>query len=107
MKYKPSGKVERYKARLVANGYSQKAGLDYAETFSPVAKMVTVRSLVALAASKKWYIYQMNVHNAFLNGDLHEEVYIHFHEGFARQRETTKVCKHHKSLYSLKQALSQ
>nr|XP_016437392.1 PREDICTED: uncharacterized protein LOC107763414 [Nicotiana tabacum] len=93
VKYRASGEVERYKARLVAKGYNHKEGLDYTETFSPVAKMVPVRSVIALAASLNWQIYQMDVHHAFLNGDLLEEVYLYIPEGFCRQGETQKVCK--------------
>jgi Reverse transcriptase (RNA-dependent DNA polymerase) len=99
------GKVERYKTRLVAKRYSQTYGIDYDETFAPVAKMGTARMLVSCAANFNRSLHQLDVKNAFLHGDLKEEGYMEIPLIFVPPQSAGKVCKLKKSLYELKQSL--
>jgi hypothetical protein len=103
VKENPDGTVNRYKARLVAKGFHQQAGFDFTETFSPVVKPVTVRTVLTLAITQHWPLQQLDVNNAFLNGLLTEEVYMEQPPGFEAS-DKNLVCKLNKALYGLKQA---
>lgn len=104
VKQKADGTVDRFKARLVARGFSQQLGLDYEDTFSPVAKIQTIRAILALAASKGWKLWQMDVHNAFLYGELDHVIYMMQPTGFESQEHLEYVCKLKKAIYGLKQS---
>jgi hypothetical protein len=106
-KFKVDGTVEKFKARLVAKGFKQKEGLDYFDTYAHVARIATIRTLIALASIYNFEIHQMDVKTAFLNGELEEEIYMHQPEGFVMPNHERKVCKLIKSLYGLKQAPKQ
>ena len=103
-KFKSDGSVERFKSRLVAKGFSQKAGQDYDETFSPVVRFESIRSIVGFAVQNDMMLHQMDVTSAFLNGDLQEEVYMDQPEGFEVKGQEHLVYKLKRSLYGLKQA---
>ena len=104
LKYKSDGTLDRYKARLAARGYTQTYGIDYQETFAPVAKMNTIRILISLAVNLDWPLNQYDIKNVFLHGNLKEEIYMDCppeYEGMSNRR---KVRKLQKALYGLKQS---
>ncbi|GKD59409.1 ribonuclease H-like domain-containing protein [Tanacetum coccineum] len=103
-KFNADGSLSRYKARLVANGRSQQQGIDCDETFSPVVKPATIRTVLSLAVTRDWPIHQLDVKNAFLHGQLSETVYMHQPPGFVDSAHPDYVCHLQRSLYGLKQA---
>ena len=82
IKHAGDGSIEKYKARFVARGFSQKQGIDYEETFAPVARYTSIRTIIAIASIMGWKLHQMDVKTAFLNGKVEQEVYIEQREGF-------------------------
>jgi hypothetical protein len=103
-KLMPDGTIDKYKAMLVAKGYTQKEGKDFFDTYSPIARLITIHILLSLAASHGLLVHQMDVKIAFLNGELEEEIYMTQPDGFIVKGQEKKVCKLMKSLYGLKQA---
>jgi hypothetical protein len=103
-KLNEQGQVVRNKARLVCKGYAQIEGLDFDETFVPVARLEAIRIFLAYACHKRFKVYQMDIKPAFLNGDLNEEVYMEQSDGFELSDNPDLVCKLKKDLYGLKQA---
>jgi len=98
------GSLERYKARWVLRGFTQRPGIDYDETFSPVVKPATVRTVLSLAVSRHWPVHQLDVKNAFLHGNLYETVYCVQPSGFEDSSHPDFLCLLNRSLYGLKQA---
>jgi len=109
VKYNVDGTLAKRKARLIARGFTQEAGIDFLDTFSPVATITTVRVLLSLATIKQWNFIQLDVQNAFLNGYTDEEVYMKIPQGYKTPQNANGnlVCRLNRSLYGLKQASRQ
>jgi hypothetical protein len=104
IKHAADGSIEKYKARFMARGFSQKEGVDYDETFAPVARYTSITAIISLASVLGWRLHQMDVKTAFLNCIIEEEVYIEQSEGFIVHGKESHACRLKKSLYELKQA---
>ena len=103
IKLNQEGDIQKHKARLVARGFTQKPGIDFYETFSPVARLAIIRSVIVVAAQKKWKIIQLDIKSAFLNGKLDNEIYVEQPQGFFVQGSEEEVYRLIKALYRLKQ----
>ena len=104
VKHAADGSVEKYKARFVAKGFSQKEDIDYEETFAPFSRYSSIRTIISLAVEMGWHVHQMDVKTTFLKRVIEEEVYTEQPKGFDVENMETHVCRLHKALYGLKQA---
>jgi hypothetical protein len=105
VKHAADGNVEKFKARLVARGFSEKEGIDYDQIFSPISRYTSIRIIISLALVLNWELHQNDIKTVFLNGEVEEEVYIKKSVGFVIHGNESHVCKFNKSLYGLKRAL--
>jgi hypothetical protein len=103
-KHSTDGSIEKYKARFMVHGFSQKKKFDYEETFAPVSRNTSIRAILAIATVMKWKVYQMDVKTMLLNGVVEEEVYVEQPQVFETHDRKTHVCRLKKALYGLKQA---
>jgi hypothetical protein len=99
VKHNGDGYVIKYKSILVVKGYAQTYGINYEETYSPVAKMTTLRAIIAMATTKGWSLHEMDVKNVFFHGDLQEEMYMEQPPGYVNQTHPNLVCRLKKTLY--------
>ena len=104
LKPRDAGNPPRYKARIVVKGFQHKQGVDLDEIFAPVVKMISIRTVLSIAASMNLEVEQLDVKTTFLHSDLEEEIYMQQHEGFIKKGKENLVCRLKKSLYGLKQA---
>ena len=104
VKYDSDGEIQCFKGCLVAQGFTQRYGIDYEEIFSPVARFSTIRTLLAYAVERKMQVHQMDVVSTFLNGELREEIYMQQPPGYIQPAKEELVCKLKKSIYGLKQS---
>jgi hypothetical protein len=103
LKTNPDGSIAKHRARLMARGFLQRQGIDFTEVYAPVARMETIRLVVAITSSYGWTLFHMDVKSAFLNGPLQEEVYVLQPPGFEIEPNKNMVYKLEKALYGLKQ----
>jgi hypothetical protein len=104
IKHAVDGSVENFKARFVASGFTQKEGIDYEETFAPVARYTSIQTIIALTFVLGWKLHQMDVKTTFLNGKIEQKVFVEQPDGFVLHNKGTHLCKLRKALYGLKKA---
>jgi hypothetical protein len=104
IKCKEYGSLDRYKSRIVAKGFKPRYGIDYEDTFSPVVKSATIRTILSIAVSRGWSLHQLDVQNAFLHGFLEEEIYMKQPPGYEDKSRFDYVCKLDRAIYGLKHA---